>query len=157
MPKLRIRVQYPRVDLFWRTSSSYPKQHMKMESQATLLFHCTIICSCFTIHTLVISANTQHMFYEHLDHEVEQAGSSNRVVSNKAILLIFCPTQLNVEPFFAVSKIQAHQMLVISGRQGNIPYWRTHICYHGPDLATHAFFASDRSINLSIYEIEVTD
>jgi len=139
MPKLRIRLQYFQADLFWWKSTSYPKQHMEMESQVTLLFHCTIISSCFTIHTLVISTNPQDVFYEHLDHEVEKLGSCNWVVSDELVMFVFQLKHLNVKSFFAVRKIQAHWMLVIGWGQGDIPYRGTHICYHRPNFAVHAF------------------
>ena len=59
-----------------------------MKRKLTLLFYSAVISGCFTVQTRFIRVYTQHMFQEHLNHEMKESRASYWVPRDEIVTFI---------------------------------------------------------------------
>ena len=76
-----------------------------MQRFPTLLLNRTIISGGFAVQSIVVSTYTKNVFQEHLNHNLEKASSSNRILCNQVVLDILV-SNIRVVGLISISKVQ---------------------------------------------------
>ena len=81
-----------------------------MKGQMSLLFHCSVIGTGITVNAHMILSNAQYMLDKHLNHEIKESCTSDRVVGYQPVTFIV-GTHIRTEGFLSIGIVQTHWML----------------------------------------------